>query len=82
MLPNWAAHLLDLARPLANGALSWGVHALRWVSEHTGLPGVVVAALGLVLAWRVASRAWHVIFELALAFVLLFAATRFGWIRW
>jgi hypothetical protein len=55
---------------------------LHWVSAHTGLPGVVIGALGLVLAWRVASRTWYVIFELAVAFALLFAATHFGWIRW
>ena len=57
-------------------------HALHWASVHTGLPVIVVAALGLVLAWRVGRRTWHVAFELALALAVLLVATRFGWIRW
>jgi hypothetical protein len=81
-LPSWALHALDFARPLASQAENRAQEGLHWVSAHTGLPGVVIGALGLVLAWRVASRTWYVIFELAVAFALLFAATHFGWIRW
>ena len=57
-------------------------HFVKWGAAHTGLPAIVVAALAVVLAWRVAKRTWHVAFELAIAVSLLFAATRFGWIRW
>jgi hypothetical protein len=56
--------------------------ALRWAAVHTGLPSVVVAALAIVLAWRVAKRTWHVALELAVALGVLLAATRLGWIRW
>jgi hypothetical protein len=57
-------------------------HALRWAAHHTGLPVVVVAALALVLAFRIAKRTWHVALELAVAAGLLLAATKLGWIRW
>ena len=81
-LPSWASHLEDIVRSYVHGAESSVHHVLQWASSRTGLPIVVVAALGVVLAWRVARRTWHVIFELTLAFALLFVATRLGWIRW
>ncbi len=68
--------------PYAQWAVGSTRHLLRWASTRTHLPVVVVGALGAVLAFRVARRTWFVVFELAVAFALLFVATRFGWIRW
>jgi hypothetical protein len=73
------ASLLD--RALAP-ALTAGRSGLRWASEHSGLPVVVVAALTLVLAVRIAKRTWHIALEFAFALGLLLLATRLGWIRW
>jgi hypothetical protein len=70
------------ARPLAAAAETHARHALHWISARTGLPAVVVATLALVVAWRVTKRSWHVLLELAVAAAVVFAATRFGWIRW
>ncbi len=80
-----ASFLRDLeahARPTAELALAFAKHALRWTAGRTGLPAIVVAALAIVVAWRVAKRTWHIVFELALAVAALLVAARLGWIRW
>lgn len=84
-LPTWGAAISvaeKAARALVAGGFASCKTALHWAAATTGLPVVVVAALALVLAWRVARRTWHVALEIGLALALLLAATRFGWIRW
>jgi hypothetical protein len=56
-------------------------HAVVSLARHSGLPAVLVAAVGLVLAYRLARRAVHLVVEVALALALLLAATRAGWLR-
>ena len=56
--------------------------SLRHVSEHTGIPIVVVAAVALVMSFRIAKRSIRFIVEVGLALVLVVAATELGWIRW
>jgi hypothetical protein len=51
------------------------------LARHSGVPAVVVAAVALVLAFRVARRAGHLAIEVALALALVLAATRAGWLR-
>jgi hypothetical protein len=63
------------------GASALARHAILGVSRHSGVPAVVVAALTLVLAFRVARRAVHLVLEFALALALVLAATRAGWLR-
>jgi hypothetical protein len=55
---------------------------LRWASQHTGLPVILVGGLVLVASFRVAKHSMRFAVELALATALLFLATEFGWIRW
>ena len=81
-LPSWLATLEARLLPDVASAVAAGKHALRWAAGRTGLPVVVVAALALVLAWRVARRTWAIALELALAVAALLLATRLGWIRW
>ncbi|HEY2515418.1 MAG TPA: hypothetical protein VGI39_31335 [Polyangiaceae bacterium] len=84
-LPTWGAAISvaeRAARVLVAGGLGSCKHALHWAAGATGLPVVVVAALALVLAWRVVRRTWHVALEIGLALALLLVATRDGWIRW
>jgi hypothetical protein len=65
--------------PLAGG----GMRALlRSISDHTGLPATLVAAIALALSWRLFKRTLSFAFEVALALVLLAVANRLGWIRW
>jgi hypothetical protein len=80
--PSWMLSVEAWARPLAAASVAWLRHALRWASDHTGLPVVVVAALAIVLGWRVARRTWHIALELGLALAVLLLATKLGWIRW
>ncbi len=56
--------------------------ALRWASAHTGLPVVVVAAIAIVVSWRVVRRTVRFAVEVLLAAAALVLATRLGWIRW
>ncbi len=55
---------------------------LRWASHHTGLPVVLVAAIGVVLSWRILRRTLRLAVEVAIALAALAAATRLGWLTW
>jgi hypothetical protein len=60
-----------------------GIRAgLRWASHHTGLPLILVAALALVVSWRLFKRGARFAVEVTVALVLLVAATRLGWVKW
>ena len=52
------------------------------MTQHTGIPIVIVAAAVIVLSWRLAKKVFGLIVQIAFVSVLLFLATRFGWIRW
>jgi hypothetical protein len=57
-------------------------HALRWASHHTGIPVVVVAAVALVVSFRVFKRSVRLAVEVAIALALVIAATKLGWVTW
>ncbi len=81
MSPHRISALLALqswASPLVRG-----VHqTLAWGSKHTGLPVVVVAAVVLVVSFRVARHLARFAFQVAVVAALLVVATRLGWVRW
>jgi hypothetical protein len=56
--------------------------AVRWVSQHTGLPALLVAALLIVVGYRILKKSARFAIEVALVAALLVAATGAGWIRW
>jgi hypothetical protein len=56
--------------------------AVRWVSLHTGAPALVVAALLVVVGYRILKKSARFLLEVALVVVLLVAATHAGWLRW
>jgi hypothetical protein len=70
--------LLAWASPLGQGVH----HALAWGSRHTGLPVVVVAAIALVVSFRLARQAVNLAIQVAVVAALLVLATRVGWVRW
>jgi hypothetical protein len=82
VLPDWISQAEDAARPALGSAWSTIARGLHAVSSRTGLPVIVLAVLASVLAWRVVRRSWHVLFEIALAFGALLAATKLGLIPW
>jgi len=74
--------------PWVWAASAWG-HAgltlrfmVRYLSHHTGVPALLVAAMMVVLGWRILKRTMRFAVEVALVAVALFAATELGWIRW
>ena len=93
MLPS--SVLPDTTRfaKLAGGSLAWlswnakslevgGRAALRWLAAHTGLPALVVAAVALVVGYRILKKTARFALEVALVTAGLVAATHAGWIRW
>jgi hypothetical protein len=56
--------------------------ALRWGSQHTGLPVMLVAGIAIVVAWRSFKRTLRFVIQVVLAVAALAFATRFGWITW
>ncbi|MCA9589162.1 MAG: hypothetical protein KC657_27820 [Myxococcales bacterium] len=77
---SWPALLWELAR----GGLAWSFAKRFWMyaAEHTAVPSVVLAAVALVVGWRLLKRVSRFIVEVALVAALLAAATEAGWIRW
>ncbi len=65
--------------PAAAGGLR---AALRWAAHHTGLPVILVAAISLVLSWRILKRTLRMTVEVVIALALLVVATRMGWLTW
>lgn len=74
-VPRW---IVPLAPTAADGMRA----ALRWGSQHTGLPIIVVAAIAIVVSWRIFRRSLRFVVEVTIAVALLLVATRIGWIRW
>ncbi|MDB4934462.1 MAG: hypothetical protein JWP87_1434 [Labilithrix sp.] len=56
-------------------------HAVRWLSLHTGLPALVVAAVLVVVGYRILKKSARFAVEVALVAALLVAATSAGWIH-
>jgi hypothetical protein len=56
--------------------------ALRWASEHTGLPAMFLAAIALVASRHLFKQTVRFVVEVAVALGLLLAATRLGWLAW
>jgi hypothetical protein len=80
-MPFHSACWLALGRVYHGGAEGLAT-ALRVVSHRTGIPVVVVAALALVISYRVARRAARLAVEMGVALGLVLVATKMGWIRW
>lgn len=83
MLPAYLSWLAWLAR-----AWRWGSDPATWkaliriLSQHSGIPALVVAAVLLVVGWRLLKKSARFLAELAIVTAALFAATQLGWIRW
>jgi hypothetical protein len=54
--------------------------ALHWISAHSGVPVIVVAAVILVLSWKFLKWSWKFLVQIAIVAGLLFLATKLGWI--
>lgn len=75
-----------VARVLAREAVAASVArqargAVAWVSVHTGIPALVVAAVLVVVGYRVLKRSLRFFVEVALVVAALVAASHLGWLR-
>ena len=77
--PSFEPHWMLGLGPALGGPLRT---ALRWGSHHTGLPLILVAAIALVVSWRLFKRSVRFVIEVVLAVAALAFATRLGWVHW
>jgi hypothetical protein len=86
-VPELVRSLLATATRLAgqlsaDTAFVGGKTVIRWLSLHTGVPALVVAALLVCVGYRVLKRTVRFLLEVALVAGGLFAAWQLGWIAW
>jgi predicted membrane channel-forming protein YqfA (hemolysin III family) len=55
---------------------------VHWVARHSGLPVLLVAAIGIVVSWRIFKKAARLAVEVFIVLVLLVIATKLRWISW
>lgn len=68
--------------PFALPSLALAKLGIRWLSQHTGLPALVVAAILIVVGYRLLKKTARFAVEVALVAAFLVAATSAGWLRW
>jgi hypothetical protein len=62
--------------------LAWLGALVRYVSLHTGVPALLVAAVLVCVGYRVLKRTARFAIEVAAVALALVAASELGWIRW
>jgi len=55
---------------------------VRFLAHHSGLPVLVVAAVLVVVGYRILKRTARFALEVALICAVLLTASELGWIRW
>lgn len=54
---------------------------MHWIANHTGIPALLVAALAIVLSWKLFKAGLHLAVEVAIVALALFVAAQVGWIK-
>jgi len=62
--------------------LRFGHVLLKQLSEHTGIPALLLAAALVAAGYRLLRRSIRFAAEVALVAFALFAASELGWLRW
>jgi hypothetical protein len=62
--------------------LAFAKQVVRYLAAHTGLPALLVAAILLVLGWRLLQCSARFLAQVMVVSLVLIAASEFGWIRW
>lgn len=78
---------LDLVRSVLataswSGVLSAAKALIRYLSAHTGVPALFVAAVLVCVGYRLLKRSARFAVEVAAVALVLGIATKLGWIRW
>lgn len=63
-------------------ASMWAKLAFRFLTAHTGLPALLVAAVLVVVGYRLLKKTARFAAEVAVVTIALVAATELGWIQW
>lgn len=74
---------VDLLR-VANAGI-YGVYArlaVRYMAQHTGIPALLVAAVSVVVGFRVLKKTVRFAVEVAVVAGALFGMTEMGWLTW
>ena len=76
--------LYRTTKPLPDHEKDVPADVLVYFHNHSdsGLPVVVVAAIAVVISWRLAKRSARLAVEVTVVTAALVAATRLGWIAW
>lgn len=61
---------------------AWTKALLHWGHVHTGLPAVVLAAVSIVLGYKILKRSAKFALEVVVLTAALAAATELGWVHW
>jgi hypothetical protein len=69
------------AMPALGFLSTYGTRFIAYVAKHTGVPAVVVAALGVVISMRVVKRTLRLLVEVSLVTAVLLALTYAGVLR-
>ena len=69
------------ARHLPAHAAQFVAQALAWAEVHTGLPAIVVAAIVLVVGFKLFKRSLRFAVEVAVVVGVLGIASALGWVR-
>ncbi len=59
----------------------WIRQALLWASHHTGIPAIVVAAVVIVVLYRIAKRSVRFALEVSIVLAALALLTKLGVLR-
>jgi hypothetical protein len=78
---------MDLVRSLLatwswSGAQAGARTVVRYLSQHTGLPALLIAAVLVAVGYRLLKKSARFAVEVAAVALVLVAASELGWIRW
>ena len=65
-----------------SGALAGCKAAIRWLSLHSGVPALLVAAVVIAVGYRLLKRSARFFVEVAAVTLALALASHLGWLRW
>ena len=75
-------HLSSWIASAAGAAGGTVRHGLRLASRHSGIPVVILAAVGIVISYRIVRKLARLVFEITVAAAVLLVVSKLGWITW
>jgi hypothetical protein len=80
-LSPWLPKLKLLAAALGSLRWTWARQALQWISAHTGAPAILVAAVLVVVLYRLAKKSLRFVAQVSLVLALLALLAHYGLLR-